>query len=598
MTRAVDAFVHQEGHEDEPDGELTETDDESEPVVERPVDGVAHGMDWEEILRGSLADGTQTVYGANIKTLQGKLADAGFDVEILTIGLAMKYWDLERQRLKDGKVTYAYNTYKAHHSAMAHWWLAQGVKNSKLLLVDSVKVNRLSDYSKYRMLKNSVLRMKRDSERVAHQDPSKGTAADSYTYAQYTRLAKITFVMWHYVFWSCMIRVCHQTLGRNDDALLIGFAHMMVPVHDPTVGPDLCWVMNFILKGNKTSKDNRAKYLSLVRHENIEVSGVHSLARLIFMDFTLGDRVLPSPYTHWVEFLKYPLFGRGNTGKAVTYSACRQAIGPLLLQASIIISKVCHAFRAGGARVADMFGAALDMIKRLGHWLETVCTDVYVVGAPSGAVVALAGFVTGYGHKLREAYYSERFGIGFESKEQLEELIHAVLPWLGDFKVEADKCPVDAPCARHCHAFLEHLGEVLVQDAVFLAATPRDPAPRVPDPVVEHLSKYPQFHAAVTLFQNRRAAGLTAKPLTESSTRKCTCLPHGVIVLDSGWTQHELLEYAPAKTMLNNLTIKTAWELYKVGLGAKQAPPLFGRIYPSIAALDKAWEGNAKHWWV
>eukprot|EP00798_Chlamydomonas_sp_ICE-L_P031276 gene31276-6420_t len=296
-----------------------------------------------------------------------------------------------------------------------------------------------------------------------------------------------------------MIKICHQTLARNDDALLVRFAHFTIPERQPTVGPDVCWLMTIILRGGKTAKDNRAKYLSLVQHGNIEACGVHFLGRFIFMDMTLGKRKLPSPLTNWEDFVMYPLFGKVgiggiDNGKPVTYAACRQAIGPLLVMAGIIISKECHAFRAGGARAADIFGAALDAIKRLGHWQDNSCTDAYVVGAPLQAIIALAGFTTGKG--LDSVYYSERFGITFESDKVLQVLVDAIFPWLSDFKIE-------------------HLGEVLAKDAVYLAATPRDKAPRTADPLVQQLSAYPEFQAAVTAFKNRRVEGETAKPRSQ-----------------------------------------------------------------------------------
>eukprot|EP00798_Chlamydomonas_sp_ICE-L_P015979 gene15979-22110_t len=53
--------------------------------------------------------------------------------------------------------------------------------------------------------------------------------------------------------------------------------------------------------------------------------------------------------------------------------------------------------------------------------------------------------------------------------------------------------------------------------------------------VVEHLSKYPHFHAAVALFKNRRAAGKTAKPRTDLQELSLKIQELHELVSAGGW---------------------------------------------------------------
>ena len=47
---------------------------------------------------------------------------------------------------------------------------------------------------------------------------------------------------------------CHQTLARNDDALLLCFSWMMAVDKLEAVGPSACYLFSFLLKGNKVGK--------------------------------------------------------------------------------------------------------------------------------------------------------------------------------------------------------------------------------------------------------------------------------------------------------------------------------------------------------
>lgn len=94
----------------------------------------------------------------------------------------------------------------------------------------------------------------------------------------------------------------------------------------------------------------------MARHKNPCLCAVAGLARLIFSQFTKGKRRMPNPSTDWAAWVKFSVFGTGQSGNPLSYRSMNEAIKPQLSLWKIIISKVCHAFRAGGARFADAFG--------------------------------------------------------------------------------------------------------------------------------------------------------------------------------------------------------------------------------------------------
>lgn len=103
-------------------------------------------------------------------------------------------------------------------------------------------------------------------------------------------------------------------------------------------------------------KDARPKYLSMARHLDPHHCGVAGLARLLFSQFTMGHRVMPDPSKDWAAWVKFSVFGTGQSGRPMSYRSMNESIKPQLRFYEIFISKVCHAFRAGGARFADAWG--------------------------------------------------------------------------------------------------------------------------------------------------------------------------------------------------------------------------------------------------
>eukprot|EP00798_Chlamydomonas_sp_ICE-L_P030717 gene30716-35746_t len=293
---------------------------------------------------------TRDTYASGLKTIKKILKDNDRSRAMesdLTASDAAYFMRLLHDALVAGKLEYAYNSVRGFHNALADVWKTQGLSNKESLMVEGGRyLADLMDYEPYRVLKIAVLRGIEDSDRPANEDPAKGTAADCYTTDQFDKLMKMTYELRNQWFWHAMMAFCHQSLARNDDVLLVRFAHMMPPDRRTDVGPSTFWVFHFILRGNKTGKDNRAKYLSIAR------------------------------------------------GKCIY----KERIKPLLINADICTSKVCHAFRAGGAKAADLMvprpnGSAkwtqqeLLQYKPTGFYFSDLTTlhqawDLYTVGKP------------------------------------------------------------------------------------------------------------------------------------------------------------------------------------------------------------------------
>eukprot|EP00798_Chlamydomonas_sp_ICE-L_P024924 gene24924-10575_t len=471
---------------------------------------------------------TRDTYASGLKTIKKILKDNDRSRAMesdLTASDAAYFMRLLHDALVAGKLEYAYNSVRGFHNALADVWKTQGLSNKESLMVEGGRyLADLMDYEPYRVLKIAVLRGIEDSDRPANEDPAKGTAADCYTTDQFDKLMKRGGVdvraarnQW---FWHAMMAFCHQSLARNDDVLLVRFAHMMPPDRRTDVGPSTFWVFHFILRGNKTGKDNRAKYLSIAR------------------------------------------------GKCI-------------------------------------YKAPLDAIRRIGNWGGEVVTEVYATFAPKEALLALAGYTVGVDVPPKEAYWDQRYEIGFEDQAMEDALRHHVYPWFKDFSDQVDACITSKQSPRNCHAMLVRLAEVLIQGCHLSGSRASDAfnarafISRPTSGAHEKMSRVPEgcgsFQGKTVLYDQtpwearaapprapegdlRYASKISARRAGVSSMSATVPQPNG----SAKWTQQELLQYKPTASYFSDLTtLHQAWDLYTVGKPITLAP---------LADLELAWE--------
>lgn len=186
----------------------------------------------------------------------------------------------------------------------------------------------------------------------------RGTPADTYRSADFRKLvldlyaesrAKPYEQLWHSI-----ITFCHATLVRSDDLRKLTFGMALPPEHSTAAGPCPPQLFSFALTGGKTCKASKVHLLHLTRALDCRMCPVSSLARLLFLQFTRGQRSVPNPSTDWDAWVRTPWFALSN--KPLTYENMRRRIKAMFQQHNIAISKVCHAFRAGGAQAADLSG--------------------------------------------------------------------------------------------------------------------------------------------------------------------------------------------------------------------------------------------------
>lgn len=98
--------------------------------------------------------------------------------------------------------------------------------------------------------------------------------------------------------------------------------------------------------------------MTLVRHLQYKLCPVNHFGRNLHQLFTLVGRRLPDPSTDdgWEAFEVFAVFGLDSSGVAVSYATMNCHIKKMLVGHDILISKVCHAFRSGGAQWADLYG--------------------------------------------------------------------------------------------------------------------------------------------------------------------------------------------------------------------------------------------------
>eukprot|EP00967_Tisochrysis_lutea_P047341 scaffold57646_cov16-Tisochrysis_lutea.AAC.1 len=386
----------------------------------------------------------------------------------------------------------------------------------------------------YRAAYHNALKYLQDLEKPPEQDPQTSTPQDALT-ADHVKAMLVNAAQdgsAHGLQTRAMMALMFQCIARSDDLRLLRFSHLAQAYVVGCVGPQHMMVWQLMVKGSKTEKDGRAQYMCLTRHKDVDVCAVHALGVYLVQRFTLGNELFPDPHEDWEDYLSRPIF-IGPKGGSIRYEhqarkatfstfQCSNAtlIKPYMEAIRHSCSKVCHAFRASGARMVPAI-----VIARMGRWNIDIQHSNYVTDTPVQGLLAAGGFTLqsdGVLHNYAlppnctgdhdKVYFHERFTITVP-----EELIYIVFSFLPRFKESVDKV-LRRPKVVGPGNVLQHLtemGRALVQDAIYKFAV--DPTTKCP--VVKLLSRSQLFQWQVTLFNTSKASGVLElqrpKPLSE-----------------------------------------------------------------------------------
>ncbi|KAG2442260.1 hypothetical protein HXX76_002347 [Chlamydomonas incerta] len=360
--------------------------------------------------------------------------------------------------------------------------------------------------------------VRKGSEARRPGDPHANSVSDSYTSDDYTEMTKllasgakcaeclkwdILMVAQAQAFVNCL----HFGVGRGDDSRVMNLSDLGKPRKvDCLSGAVEAFVLPIALRGTKTQETARCYYLALMRAFDVFKCPVRSLGELLLAHFVIRGEPYPDP-TNRAEWESVPLF-RSITDrmKGMTYNTMAEAMRDLFTYLDIVIRKLTHAMRVGGAQALEALGATLELIMRVGRWLQSESVvAAYVTNSPPDGLLFMGGYKYKAGEDMRQAFWARRF-MTILPEPLMQQLCIELFPFLPTFQERAAKVPKqgrDIRLSVHYHAAaLMLIAKATVQDSLELA----DLSPT--NSVVQWLCHMPAWRMARSAYEHALKHGL------------------------------------------------------------------------------------------
>ncbi|KAE8226620.1 hypothetical protein CF326_g7676 [Tilletia indica] len=248
-----------------------------------------------------------------------------------------------------------------------------------------------------------AIRRGRSALADARQDDAwKHSLKDGYDQEEYTRISKWyleqassqTPQAWTGTAWRARFDFLmqHAIMGRSEDLRNAKLSSLYI--HKiPQSRPHPCNAVVVTLKHSKTNVESRKEFGVAARHRDVELCPVGALALFFFERFHVKNEPFPdlSSRASWYGI---PLLVDDEDCGAVTWSDQADVVRRAFNDLGISTSKVTHAMRGGGARLAYEAGCSEASIRIHGRWTAggDQLIERYLTGIAVAPVRALAGF--------------------------------------------------------------------------------------------------------------------------------------------------------------------------------------------------------------
>ena len=184
----------------------------------------------------------------------------------------------------------------------------------------------------------------------------------------------------------------HMMLLRGETSREIDLSHMF-SLEFTDEGVPRCPVFAFMILNGKTNQDNQKLYSGVIRHKNVNTCALGAVGFYLFHRFHMTNERFPdfSENRNWFSIKLCP--GRSSdTTKAVCYNTQLNSVNRAFDALGIYSSKKTHSCRGSGAREAEMAGASLDYIRRVGRWNSETMENSYLTCLPRQAMRIIHDF--------------------------------------------------------------------------------------------------------------------------------------------------------------------------------------------------------------
>ena len=285
-----------------------------------------------------------------------------------------------------------YNTVRGYCSAINELWAHQ----TSLGLHSADRPQRVA----LTALKTSIARGQHQRRRAEFEDRGLATIKDGYTATQIPDLTRAA--------WSQSLgRSCTEQLFRTQLCFLFGNSMLLrlsnrLPMELPDLfsmplpneGPNgTGWCLVTVMGQGKTNQHGRLEYGAALRHRDYRSCLIGALATYFFWRWHCSGEPFPCLRTSqdWYN-IKVLKRDSAHLAEPLSDSTASSWTRRLYGEAGIKTSKVTHAGRVSGARLAELNGVSEDQIRRGGRWNADQMTGCYLTTLPRAFMRGIADF--------------------------------------------------------------------------------------------------------------------------------------------------------------------------------------------------------------
>jgi hypothetical protein len=249
-------------------------------------------------------------------------------------------------------------------------------------------------------LKTSIARGQHQRRRDEYADRGLATIRDGYTASQIPDLSRKVWGL-------CLGPACAEQHFRTQLCFLFGNSMLLrlsnrLPMELPDLfsmplpgeGPQgQGWCLVTVMGQGKTNQHGRLEYGAALRHRDHRSCLVGTLAVYLFWRWHCSGEAFPC-FRRSEDWYNIKVLKRDNRhlSEPLSDSTAASWTRRLYSQAGIQSSKVTHAGRVSGARLAELNGVPEDQIRRGGRWNADQMTGCYLTTLPRAFMRGIADF--------------------------------------------------------------------------------------------------------------------------------------------------------------------------------------------------------------
>ncbi|KAE8228169.1 hypothetical protein CF326_g6910, partial [Tilletia indica] len=248
-----------------------------------------------------------------------------------------------------------------------------------------------------------AIRRGRSSLAAARQDDAwRHTLKDGYSEEEFAKVSRWYLSQaasespmdWTSTVWRARFDFLmqHAIMGRSEDLRNTKLATMYM--HKvPQSRPHPCDAVIVTIRHSKTNLESRKQFGVAARHRGVELCPVGALALFFFERFHVKKEAFPDLSSR-ATWYSTPLLVDDEDSAGVTWKDQAEVLRDAFNTLGIASSKLTHAMRGGGARLAHEAGCSEASIRIHGRWTAggDQLIERYLTGIAVTPVRALAGF--------------------------------------------------------------------------------------------------------------------------------------------------------------------------------------------------------------